>query len=650
MAVEKPNILLIIADDLGIDTFHINDATDVATVQLTGTGSYPLPNFSRLVREGIHFTRAWAHPICAPTRATLFTGLNPWRTTIGDAAAIPEPILPLELPTNDAPTIRTLADVVSAADYQCAIFGKWDLGSDPETTVPTARGWHRHEGILAGGLRFIPENPPNKTLYEQIIQQDVRYVSWEKVVGDAHLGLVRQNITPEARTYQYATADQVFSARDWIRHVQGRPWWVTLSLFTPHDPFHVPPAGTYTIRFKDPDNPTIQEMFVAMTESMDYYLGQLFNDPDPEIQNQLKNTVIIFMGDNGSQDELDNISGDDKSSVYIGGTHVPMIIADGGSMFGNAPCYLDADRMSSEKHSMVHVVDIFQTIINIVGGTAPAGYTTDSISMLPYLRNTDGDARFANWQKRPYNFGQFFAPPEIPGRYQRLGERATISDGTYKLNYQNGTYEFSELQFDPATDITTEIVTNNFQHPKAHELWQALTTPGSPFYAEIDSKGKKFPPLPEVTVPLYQYIRLVAVSEVNGNPWTSVANITLLDATGAALVNHAHWIVTADSQETIGENGLARNAVDGKPNTIWHTEWYYNSPSHPHELTIDLGSPYQLTGFKYLPRQNAENGRIKKYQLFASQDKSNWVLLTEGEFPNSIEEQTVVFASMTVHQ
>ncbi len=497
MATEKPNILLIIADDLGIDTFHINDETDVATVQLTGTGSYPLPNLSRLVREGIHFTRAWAHPICAPTRATLFTGLHPWRTTIGDAAAIPEPILPVELPTDDAPTIRTLADVISEADYQCALFGKWDLGSDPETTVPTARGWHRHEGILAGGLRFIPEDPPNKTLYEQIIQQDVRYVSWEKVVGDAHLGLVRQNITPAARTYQYATADQVFSARDWIKHVQGRPWWVTLSLFTPHDPFHVPPQGTYTIRFKDPANPTIQEMFVAMAESMDYYLGQLFNDPDPEIQNQLKNTVIIFMGDNGSQDELDNISGDDKSSVYIGGTHVPMIIADGGSMFGNTPCYLDADRMSSEKHSMVHVVDIFQTIIDIAGGTAPAGYTSDSISMLPYLKNTDGDARFANWQKRPYNFGQFFAPPEIPGRYERLGERATISDGKFKLNYQDGTYEFSELTFDPETDITVELVTNNFQHPKAHELWQALTTPGSSFYAEIDSKGKKFPPLSE---------------------------------------------------------------------------------------------------------------------------------------------------------
>jgi len=66
MAVEKPNILLIIADDLGIDTFHINDATDAATVQIEGVGFCPLPNLSRLVANGIHFTRAWAHPICAP--------------------------------------------------------------------------------------------------------------------------------------------------------------------------------------------------------------------------------------------------------------------------------------------------------------------------------------------------------------------------------------------------------------------------------------------------------------------------------------------------------------------------------------------------------------------------------------------------------
>jgi hypothetical protein len=80
-------------------------------------------------------------------------------------------------------------------NYQCALFGKWDLGADHDTYVPTARGWHRHEGILAGGLRFIDANPPRRQEYEEIIHQDVRYVSWEKVIGDAYIGMVREHIT-----------------------------------------------------------------------------------------------------------------------------------------------------------------------------------------------------------------------------------------------------------------------------------------------------------------------------------------------------------------------------------------------------------------------------------------------------------------------
>lgn len=642
MATDRPNILLIVADDLGIDTFHIDDTTDKAVVQVTGTDAYPLPTFSRLVEKGIHFTRAWAQPICAPTRATLFTGLNPWRTTIGDAAAIPEPILPLKLPTDDGPTIRTLADAVSEAGYQCAIFGKWDLGADHDTYVPTARGWHRHEGILAGGLRFIDENPPRKAEYEKIIQQDVRYVSWEKVIGDACIGTVRENITPEQRTYQYATADQIFGARNWIKHVNGSPWWVTLSLFSPHDPFHVPPKDTFTIQFKDPNKPTIQEMFVAMMESLDHYLGEFFNDPDPEVREQLKNTVILFMGDNGTQDELDSVSGDDKSSVYIGGVHVPMLITDGGALFGDEPCYLDTSNVGTDTAKMVHIADVYQTIIDMVGGKGPTEYSTSSVSMLPYMRNTTQNEQFATWQARSYNFAQFFAPPGIPPRYQKLGECATITDGTYKLNYQKGSYEFSQLTYDPDTDVTTERLINDFEHPNARELWKLLTTPGSPYYAEVDDKGKKFPLLPGITDIGYRYIRLVALSEVNKQPWTTVAEFSLFDKNGQ-LIDRSAWTATADSEETASESGVVANAIDGNPGSIWHTEWSQQAPPHPHELHIDMGTPHKLNGFKYLPRQNGENGRIAGYQLFASQDNNDWVLLASGTLPNTTEEQTINF-------
>jgi hypothetical protein len=294
---------------------------------------------------------------------------------------------------------------------------------------------------------------------------------------------------------------------------------------------------------------------------------------------------------------------------------------------------------------MVHVVDVFQTIIDMAGGVPP-NYPTDSISMLPYLRDTDQDDRFADWQARAYTFGQFFVPSNIPplaGRYRKLGECATISDGTYKLNYQKGRFEFSELTFDPDTDLTTEHVTNDFTHSKALELWQALTTPGSPQYAEVDGRGRKFPLLPGLDKLAYRYVRLVSLSEVSGNPWACVAELNLFDDTGT-LLDRAKWRASADSEDT-AHGYLAKYAIDGSPSphSFWHTVWQQDPPPHPHELRIDLGAAYKLNGFKYLPRQGLASGRIAEYQFFVSQDNINWILLASGTFPNTPEEQTVNF-------
>lgn len=617
MAVEKPNILLIIADDLGVDTFHVDDATDTATVKLGSIGPYPLPNLSRLVAKGVHLTHAWAHPVCTPSRSALFSGLNPWRTTLGDAGE--GPALPAKLPSDGVTDLKTLGDLVSAQGYQCGFFGKWDLGLDHTTEVPTVRGWHRHEGILEGGLRGIPYDTTKQAVYEKHIQKDVRYVAWEKIICDKYLGMVRDKITMEERTYPYATEDGVLSARDWIKHVDGCPWWATISLIAPHDPFHVPPQGTYTIQFHDPANPTIQEMFVAMMEALDYYLGKLFNDSSPQIQNQLKKTVILFVGDNGSQDELDLIGGDDKGSVYIGGVHVPLILADGGAVFGDEPCYLDTDQLSSEKRQLVHIVDIFQTIVDIAGSSGP-DYTTDSVSMLPYMKNTTGDARFAQWQPRTHLFGQLFVPPNSPNpnkqeRYKRLGERATISDGTYKLNYQNGQYEFAEVLFDPATDILTERVTNDFQHPKALELWQALTTPGSRYYAEMDDHGRTFPPLSEASHIGPQLIGIgmdnqLYYRETLTSNWVPVPNsgsvigITVLPdgrLLGAGTDHQlwyretltSNWVLVPNSGSVLGITVLQDGKIVGVGTD--HQLWYRETLTSTWVLVPNSGSVVDIT-------------------------------------------------------
>ncbi len=139
-----------------------------------------------------------------------------------------------------------------------------------------------------------------------------------------------------------------------------------------------------------------------------------------------------------------------------------------------------------------------------------------------------------------------------------------------------------------------------------------------------------------------RFVRLVAESEVNGNPWSSAAEFNVVDGQGNTL-NRAGWTITTDSQETAGEDGRAVNAIDGNVNTIWHTAWSASNPAPPHWLTIDLGAPYTVGGFRYLPRQiNSVNGTIAAYKFYLSADGVNWgAPVAQGQWANNITEKSV---------
>jgi lysophospholipase L1-like esterase len=105
------------------------------------------------------------------------------------------------------------------------------------------------------------------------------------------------------------------------------------------------------------------------------------------------------------------------------------------------------------------------------------------------------------------------------------------------------------------------------------------------------------------------------------------------------------WLVHyVDSEETIGENAVAENAIDGRADTIWHTKWYNGIESLPHELQIDLGRKFNIDGFKYLPRQNMTNGRIAEYSFYVSTDAIEWGSpVARGKFSNTKTEQNLSF-------
>ncbi|AUX33957.1 uncharacterized protein SOCE836_061250 [Sorangium cellulosum] len=707
----KPNLLLIVADDLGADALRINDATGEVTVQLDGpngtTGPKRLPNLEKLVKHGMHFSRAWAQPVCSATRGSLFTGMQPWRSGVG----YPDPggNNTLVMNPRSGAAVRSLAEVLKGADYRCGMFGKWHMGKPDAERPPTKPaggkkndpkrtawdwGWERFEGILEGGFRVVapkygypqatmplgklasvnPEakdpNDPREvafakkrdavrtrtTEYLRRVapefverQPDIQFYVWEKCYEDDPTGVMLYDRPPTERTHMYATRDQVYSAKEWIAQMLGSPWCVALTLTTPHDPFHVPPRESYTIRFANPEKPTVQEMFVAMVESMDFYIGQLLSSPEPEIQEQLKNTVIVFIGDNGTQDEDPDRPGvlldsdeQDKATPHIGAVHVPMIIADGGSLLAGTPCYLAGAAIRGSSGDLVHILDIFRTCADIAG--ASAREAVDSVSLKPYLRG-------GSVEKREFNFSQQFGYHKMQGG-RTTNKFALVSDGRYLLSCARSKFNDSDVT-DEYTYTLYELVPHetivgalrekkieSFLTDATHRaVAQRLYDEMKRHHLDGGDEKEQRGPLPFPPLFAYRYVRLLAKSEVNGGPWTSAADFQVL-VNGKPLDRSA-WTVTVDSEETAGENGRGQNAIDGTSASIWHTEWYSRCPAHPHWLSVDLKSPQAISGFKYLPRQNQANGRIADYEFQVSSDGQSWVTLCAGRFPDGTAEQTV---------
>jgi len=110
------------------------------------------------------------------------------------------------------------------------------------------------------------------------------------------------------------------------------------------------------------------------------------------------------------------------------------------------------------------------------------------------------------------------------------------------------------------------------------------------------------------------------------------------------LVDRSKWKVVRCDSYRPGE-GEANQAIDGDPNTYWHTQWGGNAPRHPHEIEVDLGEMLELDGITYLPRQGQENGRIGKYEVYVSRDGKSWAApAATGKFSNNAQLQAVRFA------
>ena len=198
VASASPNILLVIADDMGLDA---------SPCYALGSNPARMPNLEKLCAEGMVFENAYAAPTCSPTRAMIMTGKYGFATGVGGAIT----------PKNSAGLSSeetSLFDVLNQTGYASAVIGKWHLaGSRTDLNHPAELGVRDYYGIFTGAT------------------QD--YYRWEAVENG------------ETRTVAgYATTVLTDRAIQWIGN-QSSPWFLWLAYNAPHTPFHAPPADLH---------------------------------------------------------------------------------------------------------------------------------------------------------------------------------------------------------------------------------------------------------------------------------------------------------------------------------------------------------------------------------------------------------------------
>lgn len=338
-AAPRPNVLLIVADDLGW-----------ADLGCYGADVHETPHLDRLAAQGVRFTTAYAPaPVCTPTRAALLTGKHPARLGLTtyresvphqpqDRKLIP-PLVRADLPLAEV----TLADRFREAGYRTAHVGKWHLGD--AAYYPETQGYDIHIGGNHWGApatHFFPfRGEPGK--------EEIRYVP----------GLAN------GRPGDYLADRLTDAALDVIRQAEQGPWFMTLWHYAVHAPIQAPAADVERFQRRLDKKLNHQNaVYAAMVKNLDDNVGRVLAELD-----RLKiasRTLVIFTSDNGgylgpSRQQpgvmvTSNVplrSG--KGSLYEGGIRVPLLVrlpGDGAGAVCDAP---------------VTLTDFYRTILDLAG-------------------------------------------------------------------------------------------------------------------------------------------------------------------------------------------------------------------------------------------------------------------------------------------
>ena len=353
---QKPNVIYILADDLGF-----------GDIEPYGQQIIKTPHLNQMSREGMLFTQHYAgSTVSAPSRGSLMTGLHTGHTQIrGNKEIAPEGQQPMEGDT------YTIGKMMKDANYSTGLFGKWGLGYPESPSIPKAMGFDEFYGYNC--------------------QREAHSYYPDHLWKNEEMVILEGNQNGERNTYSQELIHQ--EALSFIRNHKDKPFFAMLTYTLPHAELNLPHDSIYHLyedKFEETpytggyhDSEKPRASFAAMVSLLDKYVG--------EVLAELKtlgiddNTIVIFTSDNGphmeggADPEFFNSNGPlrgFKRDLYEGGVRVPMIVR-----------YPNHIKASSISEHISAFWDIMPTLADLTQTTLPANANTDGISLLPTLLN-----------------------------------------------------------------------------------------------------------------------------------------------------------------------------------------------------------------------------------------------------------------------
>lgn len=331
----RPNILVILADDLGYADVGFNGCKDI-----------PSPHLDRLAARGVRCTNGYVtHPFCSPTRAALLTGRYQQRFGHENNPAW----LPDDPKAGLPVTETTLPQVLKTAGYVTGCVGKWHLGAHP-SQHPNRRGFDEYFGMLGGGHIYIPG-----------AKGGVEYL----------IPLDRNGQKEEMKDYLTDTLAKEASA--YIARHKAEPWFLYLAFNTPHTPLQT--KDDYLACVKHIEDET-RRNYAAMVVALDEAVGGVLKTLHDEGLED--NTLVWFFSDNGGPTGVTKANNTPlrgaKGQLFEGGVHVPFVV----SWPAKLPKGKDDPRP-------VHSLDVFATAVALSGAKVPESHKSEGVNLIPFL-------------------------------------------------------------------------------------------------------------------------------------------------------------------------------------------------------------------------------------------------------------------------